>query len=112
LKIGWDLHKYEQEMQTAKSILRDWAGPNLGWKDPHKDVKSGFWRTKQIMIPEAGLTALLREKDKRLARIKADTGCHFHFSAERDDEMRIVSIVGDQEKGRLDIAAAKVLYTW
>lgn len=114
LKIGWDLHKYEQEMQTAKSILRQWATENLGWKDPHKDIKSGLWRTKQIIIPEAGFQALLRDKEKRLARIKGDTGCHFHFSGEKDDGMRIVSIVGATAsmKDRLDVAAAKVLYTW
>ena len=111
LKIGWDLHKSAQEMQTAKSVLRQWAGPNLGWKDPHTDVKAGLWRTKQVIIQEAGFTALLRNKEKRLERIKADTGCHFHFSAERDDGMRVVSIVGDQDKGRLDAAAVKVLYT-
>jgi hypothetical protein len=110
LKIGWDLHKYEQEMQTAKKILRIWAEKYLGWKDPHKDVQAGYWGTKQIMIPEAGFLALLREKEKRLARIKGATQCDFHFSGDRDDGMRIVSIVGG--KDRLDVAATKVLFTW
>lgn len=110
VEISSDLHKHEQEMQTAKLLLRNWATKYLGWKDPKMDIKSGIWGTKQVIIPEAGFLALLRDRERRLALIRANLGCEVHFSSDRDDGMRIVSIVG--AKDRLDVAATKVLYTW
>jgi hypothetical protein len=110
LEIASDLHKYDKNLQAGKEMLRKWAMKNLGWKEPVAGLHSGFWGTKQVMIPEAGFVALLRDKERRLAKIKNDTICDFHFSSEREDKMRIVSIVG--RKDHLEIAATKVLYTW
>jgi hypothetical protein len=110
LEIASDLHKNDSQLQAGKEMLRLWAMKSLGWKEPTAGFHSGFWDTKQIIIPEAGFVALLRDKERRLAKIKHDTICDFHFSSERQDGMRIVSIVG--RKNHLENAASKVVYTW
>lgn len=108
--VASDLHKHDHEMQTAKQMLRKWAMKTLGWKEPIRPIDIGFWGTRQVIVPEAGFVALLRDKERRLLAIKQSTGCDFHFSSETEEGLRIVSIVGS--KDRLDLAATKVLYTW
>ena len=110
LEIGSDLHLSESEMRMAKNLLRKWARENLGWKAPGVDIKEGFWGTRQVVVTEAGVGALLREKEKRLVEIKRVTGAEVYFSEEMDGGGRVVSLVGSKE--RLDVAAMKVLYTW
>lgn len=110
VEIGSDLHKDGQEMKVAKERLRDWATKNLGWKEPSVGAKGGFWRTKQILIPDAGLHALLRDKEKRLTALKKESDCDYRFSSETEEGMRLVSIVG--KKDRLDEAATKILESW
>jgi hypothetical protein len=108
--ISSDLHKDEKEMKAAKNQLRGWATKYLGWKEPSVSAKAGFWRTKQVLIPDAGLHALLREKEKRLTALKKDSDCDYHFSSEMEEGMRLVSIVGKRD--RLDEAATKILESW
>jgi hypothetical protein len=110
VEIGSDLHKDNQEMTAAKLQLRGWATKNLGWKEPSISAKGGFWRTKQVLIPDAGLHALLREKEKRLTALKKQSDCDYHFSSETEEGMRLVSIVG--KKDRLEEAATKILESW
>lgn len=110
VEISPDLHKSNNEMQAGKQMLRRWASKNLGFKEPVAGIDTGFWHTKQVLIPEAGFVALLRDRERRLVKIKLDTGCDFHFSSERQDGMRVVSIVG--RKSSVELAAARVLYTW
>lgn len=110
VEIGSDMHKVEKEMKAAKSTLRGWATKYLGWKEPSISAKGGFWRTKQILIPDAALHALLREKEKRLTTLKKESDCDYHFSSETEEGMRLVSIVG--KKDRLDEAATKILESW
>lgn len=108
--ITSDLHKDEKEMKAAKTQLRGWATKYLGWKEPSVSAKGGFWRTKQILIPDAGLHALLREKEKRLTALKKESDCDYHFSSETEEGMRLVSIVGKRD--RLDEAATRILESW
>jgi len=110
VEIGSDMHKAEKEMKAAKERLRGWATKYLGWKEPSISAKGGFWRTKQILIPDAGLHALLREKENRLTALKKESDCDYHFSSETEEGMRLVSIVG--KKDRLDEAATKILESW
>ncbi len=110
LPIASDLHREEEEMKAAKKQLRGWATKYLGWKEPSEGAKGGFWRTKQILIPDAGLHALLREKEKRLTALKKESDCDYHFSSETEQGMRLVSIVGKRD--RLDEAAMKIMESW
>ena len=110
VEIGSDMHKVDHEMKMAKERLRGWATKYLGWKEPSISAKGGFWRTKQILIPDAGLHALLRDKEKRLTVLKKESDCDYHFSSETEEGMRLVSIVG--KKDRLDEAATKILESW
>lgn len=110
VEIASDLHRYNHELQAGKQMLRKWAAKTLGWKEPGLSLHSGFWGTSQVMVLEAGFEALLRDKEKRLAKIKYVTGCDVHFSSDREDGMRIVSIVG--RKNQLELASMKVLSTW
>jgi hypothetical protein len=110
VEIGSDMHKVEREMKIAKERLRGWATKYLGWQEPSVSAKGGFWRTKQVLILDAGLHSLLREKEKRLTALKNESDCDYRFSSGTEEGMRLVSIVG--KKDRLDEAATKILESW
>ena len=110
VEIGSGIHKVDHEMKIAKERLRGWATKYLGWKQPSISARGGFWRTKQVLIPDAGLHALLREKERILTALKKESDCDYHFSSETEEGMRLVSIVG--KKDRLDEATMKILESW
>ena len=108
--IGAHLHNDRTEMEVAKVQLRGWATKYLGWKEPSVSSMGGFWRTKQVLIPDAGYYALLRGNGRRLATLKKDSDCRYQFSSEMEEGMRLVSIVG--KKDRLSEAATNILESW
>jgi hypothetical protein len=104
-------HEHADGLNAAKAKLRDWAKSNLGFRRPERDIKGGPWRTRQVVITEAGDHALLRSGAKRLNALKAESGCDFRFGEVGDGSGGwVVSIVGKVEK--VDNAAWKVLETW
>jgi hypothetical protein len=110
INIRSDLHKHDYEIRDAKAKLREWAAKNLGWTQPSEAISGGFWRTRQVVIPEAGYRALFREHEKRLTALKEESTCDFHFSGEWDDGWRLVSIVGRRDK--IQETGTKVLESW
>jgi hypothetical protein len=110
VEISSGFLEHDREMQAGKLMLQEWAMKYLNWKEPTSYMQVGYWGTKQVVVPEAGFVALRREGEKRLSDIKKATSCDFQFSAEMEDGLRVVSIVG--RKDRLDLAATEVLHTW
>jgi hypothetical protein len=109
VEIGINLHKPGQEVIAATERVRAWAAKYLGWKAPILGVESGYWRTEQIVVPEAGYRALLRDKENRLMALKEESKCSY-FTGVLEDGFMLVSIVGWKDK--VHDAGIKVLESW
>jgi hypothetical protein len=72
-------------------------------------VGSGYWRTEQILVPEAGHVVLLREKGKRLMALREESKCSY-FTGVPEDGFVLMSIVGGKDK--VHDAGIKVLESW
>ncbi|KAH8683145.1 hypothetical protein BGZ60DRAFT_213099 [Tricladium varicosporioides] len=113
VEIHPELWKHPYLVPTAKDRLRHWASRNVGWSEPNKGFKEGLYRSRQVVINEAGYRALMRDGERRAGQIKAETGCEIYFGIEGemgDPGNRVISCVG--KWNRVDGCVVRVLESW
>ena len=98
--VGWSKTRDNDETVSAlKKAIRKWLQDELGWDKPanYPPIRSGPYRTKEIIIWERNIGAVMGVKGERIERIRRDSNCQIRITDRRPHQGRLVSIVGKKE---------------
>ena len=97
--VEWSKTKDNDKTVTdLKKTVRNWLEDEMGWAKPSKypPMKSGPYRTKEIVIWERNIGAVMGVKGERIERIRENSNCQIRITDRRPHQGRLVSIVGKE----------------